>query len=520
MSKQPGPVSRALRGRLSTACLAGSLALGLLVQPVLATWSVVVTNMRTGEVAVGCATCLDNFNLIPEVPVIYPGVGVGASQSVLDTSGARRKAMWDGFEAGLTPTEILANLALIPGHKQRQYGIVDLLATPETFTGSQAGQGKDGVTGVVGDYRYAIQGNLLVGSAPVLAAEQALLNTPGDLGQKLMAAMEAAQAMGGDGRCSCSNSNPTSCGEPPPGTWKSAHTGFMILSRTGDKLGQCSGNAGCANGKYYMKLNSVGTASDPDPVFDLRGKFDAWRAALAGRPDHVNSVVSTGAQQLVADGVSAMDVHVQLVDVDGVPLTTGGASLTLTNLSGSADATTPGPVTDNGDGTYLFTLTAGTVAGQDDWELKFNDGVGNVRLYPRLSVPVAPVTPLASGYHTVSAGTGAAVPLVANFSAAAAGRRYVIVASAAGTWPGTVFDGGVLPLNRDFLLGWSVTSANQPPFLGTRGNLDAIGRAEALFMPTARQLTPYVGARLDWSAVAFSGLGAAIAPPVGFDVVP
>jgi len=494
--------------------------LAVAVQPALATWSVVVVNTRTGEVAVGCAACLNNFNLIPEVPVIYPGAGAGAAQSVLDQGGARRLAMWDGFAAGLTPSEILTNLEPLPGHQQRQYGIVDLFAAPETFTGFQAGQGKHGVTGIAGDYRYAMQGNLLVGPEPVLAAEQALLATNGDLGQKLMAAMEAAAAQGGDGRCSCSPSNPTSCGAPPPGTWKSAHTGFLIIARVGDKLGQCNGNAGCANGNYYLKRNSIGTASDPDPVLELRTKFDAWRAALAGRPDHINSVVSASAQQLVADGVSALDVHVQLVDVDGQPLTAGGASATLTNLSGAPDATSPGPVTDHGDGSYSFRLTAGTSAGTDDWELAFDDGMGKVRLYPRLLVPVRAVTPLFSGYDTVSASAGAAVPLVANFTAAAAGARYVVAGSAAGTAPGTLFDGGLLPLNRDYLLGWSVTGANRAPFLATKGTLDASGRAEATFLPTPRQLAPYAGGHLDWSAVVFTGTGALIAPPVGFDVLP
>ena len=118
-----------------------------------------------------------------------------------------------------------------------------------------------------------------------------------------------------------------------------------------------------------------------------------------------------------------------------------------------------------------------------------------------------------------SAATGAAVPLVANFPTLPGGR-YVMAASAAGTSPGTVFDGGVLPLNRDYLLGWSVTGGNQAPFLGTKGSLDGGGRAEALFLPTPRQLAPLVGARVDWSAVVFTGAGAAIAPPVGFDVVP
>ncbi len=503
---------------LRRSALAFVLVLGLMLQPVLATWSVVVVNTKTGEVGVASATCLANTNLIPDLPVVYPGLGAGAVQSARDPSGNRKEIIWDGFEAGLMPDEIFTLLEAVGGHNSRQYGIVGMVGSPVSWTGSGAGQGKHEVAGIVGDLRYAIQGNVLTGDEPVLAAEQALLNTQGDLGQKVMAAMEAARAMGGDGRCSCGGS-PTSCGAPPPGTWKSAHTGFVILSRVGEQKGTCGTNAGCANGSYYLKKNSVGSVGSIDPIFDLQAKYDAWRLGLQGRPDHILSTVSTSTQKLVADGVSTMDVHVQLVDVEGVPLTSGGASLTLTNLSGNPDATTPGAVVDHGDGSYSFSLTAGTAAGLDDWELKFNDGVGNVRLYPRLAARVDPLTPLFSGYDTVSASAGAAVPLVVNFGAPAGAARYIIAGSTDGTQPGLIFDGGILPLNRGRFFNASVASANQAPYLGTRGNLDMNGRAEATFMPSPAMLTSLVGQRVDWAAVAFPGTPL-VSAPVGFDVVP
>jgi uncharacterized Ntn-hydrolase superfamily protein len=500
-------------------------ALALVVQPAFATWSIVVVDTATGEVGVACATCLNNFNLIPEVPVIYPGVGAGAAQSTLDTSGIRRLAMWNGFEAGLTPSEILTNLAAISGHQQRQYGVVSVHGPPITFTGNGAGQGKHGVVGTVGTLSYAIQGNLLVGPEPVLAAEAALLNTPGDLGQRMMAGMEAARAMGGDGRCSCSSGAPTSCGAPPPGTWKSAHTAFIIVSRAGEQKGVCNGNAGCANGSYYLKRNEVGSVSDPDPVVELQAKYDSWRASWVGRPDHVKSVVTTSAQQLVADGVSSVDVHVQLIDIDGTPLTTGGAALTLTNLSGAPDVTTPANVVDNGDGTYTFTLLAGATAGADDWELKFDDGLGNVRLWPRLQMPVLPLAELHTGYHTVSAGNGACVPLVVNGQAGPG--NYVVLGSSSGTAPGTPLGSFMdlraaftIPLNLDPFMQSSLASANTAPFLSTRGKLDASGRAEAAYMPAPGALGAYVGGRLDWCVLIRDAAGRRASTPVGFDVVP
>lgn len=107
-----------------------------------------------------------------------------------------------------------------------------------------------GVTGQAGDLTYAIQGNVLAGSAVVLAAEQALLAQHGDLTDRLLAAMLAAAQTGGDGRCSCNNAQPASCGAPVPGfdlrEKKSAHCGFMLVSRVGDPLGTCDTANGCA----------------------------------------------------------------------------------------------------------------------------------------------------------------------------------------------------------------------------------------------------------------------------------
>jgi hypothetical protein len=511
--------------RIVSRALAAVVMLGLIAEPVLATWSIVVINTKTGEVAVSSATCLTNTNLIPDLPVIYPGLGTAAVQSARDRSGTRKRVIWDGFEAGLTPGEILTQLAALGGHQQRQYGIVNIYGTPVTYTGSGAGQGKHGVVGVVGDLRYAIQGNVLVGPEPVDMAELALLNTPGDLGQKVMAAMEAARAAGGDGRCSCSNAAPTSCGSPPPGNWKSAHTAFILLARVGESTGVCTGNSGCANGSYYLKRNAVGSIGDPDPVIELQGKYDAWRAGLIGRPDHLNSVVTTNAQQLVADGVSTVDVHVQLVDVEGTPLTVGGAALALTNLSGNPDVTTPVGVVDNGDGTYTFSLVAGLAAGTDDWELKFNDGGGNVRLYPRLTVPVLPAAELHTGYHTVSATNGACVPLVVNGGNGSG--NYLLLGSASGTAPGTPLSSFtdlraaiIVPLNLDPFLLSSLNSANAAPFLNTRGRLGPGGRSDAAYMPGPGALAPYVGGRIDWCALIADSAGPRRTVAVGFDVVP
>jgi len=218
--------------RLALALAAGALS----VAPAAATWSIVVLDRDTGEVAVASATCLA-FPLDRWVPVVVVGRGGAAAQSVLDVSSQNRIFIRDAFLAGLAPARILDELGQgDPFFQQRQYGIVSVDGPPVTFTGTQASDAKHGVAGEVGALAYAIQGNVLAGDAVVTAAEQALLTTPGDLSQKVMAAMEAARAMGGDGRCSC-GTPPDGCGAPPPNFTHSAWTAFVVLARPGDADG-------------------------------------------------------------------------------------------------------------------------------------------------------------------------------------------------------------------------------------------------------------------------------------------
>src|SRR5262245_32892030 len=81
------------------------LLLSFLVAPADATWSIVVVNRRTGEVAVGAATCIARINLVSGLPTLVPGVGAG----VVQASGDRTDLvpMTVGLKAGLPPSEIL-----------------------------------------------------------------------------------------------------------------------------------------------------------------------------------------------------------------------------------------------------------------------------------------------------------------------------------------------------------------------------------------------------------------------------
>lgn len=485
--------------------------------PAQATWSIVVVDHATGEVAIASATCLANFPLELNVPAIVVGKGAIAAQSILDSGGTNRMIAFDLLKDDATPEEILDALLTIgtsPG--MRQYGIAAFAGPAATYSGSGAGDGRGNLIGTFGTMTYAIQGNLLVGSEPVFAAEEAFRATDGDMGQRVMSAMHAAKSLGGDGRCSCSGGDPTGCGSPPPSFTKSAHCGFVYVARMGDVDGTC-GAGGCVNGDYYLELAYSGDVADPDPVDVLQGFYDAWRAGLAGRPDGILSTVERSAERLPADGVTSAGLTIRLVDVDGVALTTGGATVTVALAPTATADVTLGPVTDHGDGSYSFDVTAGLLPGVAELVIVAGDGVQQATLYPNPTLNVDTAAELHVGASAVDPFAGATVPLTLNLPQAA-GAQYVVLASLSGTVPGTVVQGVTLPLNFDDVLLFSLQSANTGPLQNTFGLLDGSGRASATFAAPPGFLLPAAGMRLDWAALYLNGptLGASNAD--GFDV--
>lgn len=493
----------------------------LAVGPALATWSIVVVDLDTGEVCVATATCLTGTDIQKVVPIIVVGRGAGAAQSIIDSGAVARNVMWTGFETGDSPDQILTDvLAAVNFDNNRQYGIVALQADPPaTYTGSNCAAAAGGLSGSAGSMLYSIQGNILTGSVVWKAAKHALLTTPGDLGQRVMAAMEAARSMGGDGRCSCSVTAPTSCGAPPASFTKSAHTACIVLARVGDADGNCNGSAGCANGPYYLSMTVKGNWNDPDPVIELQGLYDTWRQGLLGRPDHILSVAETTAMSLPADGLATTEARLWLFDVDGVPLTTGGATLSFAHPDGLPGSLTPGAVTDHGDGSYSFDVTAGTQEGVAKLAITADDGTVQALLYPYLELRLDAPAPLHAGQDAVSAADGASVPFTIDLGASSAMSSYLLVGSASGTSPGLPWSGLTVPLNWDDVM-WTTLTYPGPPLLpGSFGVLDAVGRATASLEATPGLLDPLIGLHLDWALIAL-GTAPVVTNAVGFDILP
>lgn len=497
----------------------------LTVSSASATWSIVVVNLKTREVCVASATCIPNFQLRRFVPVVRVGQGAGAVQSAGDPTGQNRAIMWQAFQDGLTPEEILELVAASGGHQSRQYGIASFAGPAVTFTGTGAGGAATGVQGTVDDLYYAVQGNVLTDDAVVFAAEAALRNTVGDLSQRVMAGMEAARALGGDGRCSCSQDDPTGCGAPPPGFTKSAHTAFIVLARMGDTDGPCDTSDGCADGDYFLRRELNGGVTQNDPVIALTNKVANWRAALAGVADQQLTEVTCGAQELPANGLASTSVDIRLVDIDGVPLTAGGHTLSIEPLHTGPEPVTVGPVVDHGDGTYGFELGATVNPGRAAFHVTVADGQGGeVLLWPPLSVHVVAPADFHTSHFDVSASAGAEVVSTVThpLGSAGAGLSYTVLASLAGTSPGTNLGGVLVPLNQDRLFDITSMGRAQPPvFDGFLGTFDGGGRGLAKFSISPAVGAVLIGTRVDLLAIYDDGQGGvAVSTGDHFEVLP
>ena len=129
------------------------------------------------------------------VPHAKAGVGAIATQSWANvTFGPRGLALLADGKSATETMKIL--LDADPERETRQVGIIDAKGETAIFTGKECDKWCGGKAGK----NYACQGNLLAGAAVVDDMAAAFEKTPGKLAWKLAAALEAAEAAGGDKR--------------------------------------------------------------------------------------------------------------------------------------------------------------------------------------------------------------------------------------------------------------------------------------------------------------------------------
>jgi len=252
-----------------------------------ATWSIVAVDRSTNRIVIASATCVDNNDAFLRgiQAVVVPGKGIAACQASVDNTHTNQMLVFAELQKGTDPAKIIEMLSADPAFQSRQFGIVDLQGRMAGHSGLTNGYVSQDIQGQVPGTQifYSIQGNILRPGEVVPNAVKAFVETKGALTDRVMAAMDAADAGGGDSRCTCPP--PPTDGTTPaiPCDAKTAHIAYILMAEPGDTSGQSH-----SDGKYAMYItvtqpgpdkgpNQIKPGENLNPVKTLRMRYDAWR---------------------------------------------------------------------------------------------------------------------------------------------------------------------------------------------------------------------------------------------------
>jgi uncharacterized Ntn-hydrolase superfamily protein len=250
--------TRRLRRVMRAALLASVPALARAQEPAawgdplnFATFSIAAIDPRTGESGVAVTTrvpCVGNG-----VPWVRAGVGAVATQA--NTRTEYGNGLLDLLASGLSPDEAIKRLlAADSGAASRQVGVISADGRSATYTGAGTTQWAGGRQGK----NYVTQGNLLVSGATIDAVAnsfEASEGAPRHLADRLIDAIAAGHAAGGDARKGRSQSAAVVIADPRPGR-----------SRRADKI-----------------TAFINVCEHPEPVAELRRIYNTISQTLGYR---------------------------------------------------------------------------------------------------------------------------------------------------------------------------------------------------------------------------------------------
>ena len=199
------------------------------------TYSIVARDPETGELGVGVQTNRPTVGAV--VPWVEPGIGAVATQSRANVSFGRQAL--DLMRTGLdAPAALRAVLAGDDEPEVRQVGVIDAAGNTAAHTG---GSCIPEYSTVQGD-DYSAQANMMLNPGVPEAMAAAFESLPGALVDRILSALNAAQAAGGDIRgmqsaAILTSTPPAGPGEPlvgvpPAGRWD------LRIDNSKDPLGE------------------------------------------------------------------------------------------------------------------------------------------------------------------------------------------------------------------------------------------------------------------------------------------
>lgn len=177
------------------------------------TYSIVARDPNTGEL--GVAVQSHWFSVGAIVPWAEAGVGAVATQSFVDASyGPLGLAIMRSGRSA--PEALRALLAGDEGRDVRQVAMIDALGRVDAWTGKNDIQAAGHHVGK----NYSVQANLMLNDKIWPAMATTFEATKGDLAERMLAALDAAQAAGGDIRGRQSAAMIVVSGKPTGQAWK------------------------------------------------------------------------------------------------------------------------------------------------------------------------------------------------------------------------------------------------------------------------------------------------------------
>ena len=161
------------------------------------TFSIIGFDPETQELGVGVQSRAFRAGAI--VPYAVAGVGAVATQASANQSyGPRAIGL---LREGRTPEEVVRIITdEDPGRDVRQVAVIDTQGRVAAHTGADRVARPNQFAGHILGTNYSVQGNTLAGRQVITEMARAYEETDGELAEKLMAALEAGEAAGGDTR--------------------------------------------------------------------------------------------------------------------------------------------------------------------------------------------------------------------------------------------------------------------------------------------------------------------------------
>ena len=236
------------------------------------TFSIVAIDPQTGDVGAAGASCVPISASV--LAALVPGQGAAAIQAAFTPQN--QSQVLELLSQGATAPEII-ELVSDEDYDQnnfiRQYGVVTLKEREIQAAGFTGLENNDWA-GDRQDENYAVsaQGNTLEGEAVISDALSAFISQelgPLQLSDRLIRALEAASAAGGDLRCNQADVEQT------------AQAAFIAVSQAGQPAFSTTIGSDPSSKDPaipWLFISIIEPKGGPNPLIELRRQYDTWRS--------------------------------------------------------------------------------------------------------------------------------------------------------------------------------------------------------------------------------------------------